>query len=446
MYKLSQEKFLQKATAKHAGKYSYDRSIYTGTFNKVTITCPKHGDFQQVAHFHLAGQGCKKCSIEKLMNFERVNTAIFKERAAILHNNKYGYDKVNYVSSKVNVTITCPVHGDFEQHPVSHLRGYGCSQCADLTRFKNLGHYGHDDFIVKAKGVHNDKYDYSKTRYVDGKTKVTITCPVHGNFEQKPSVHLAGGGCQVCSGVQKLTKEEFLRKANAVHNQTYSYDKFNFVNVRTKGIITCSVHGGFEQRAFNHLRGQGCPVCGTMAISEKARSNTTEFVAKASIVHNGKYDYAKTVYTVSHEKVIITCPIHGDFIQRANSHTNGSGCQACSSSKGELLIKKILTKSSINHIQEHCIPGVKPRFRYDFYLPDHHLFIEFHGGQHYKPIDYFGGEEGFKLTKERDQFKRVIAKGLKIPLLEFNFMHLRRMSEEAFEKAVLRKIARFSHH
>lgn len=51
-----------------------------------------------------------------------------------------------------------------------------------------------DQFIQKAREVHGDKYDYSKANYVDGRTKVTIICPVHGEFQQIPQAHLKGHG------------------------------------------------------------------------------------------------------------------------------------------------------------------------------------------------------------------------------------------------------------
>ena len=70
-----------------------------------------------------------------------------------------------------------------------------------------------EEFIEKAKKIHGDKYDYSITDYRDSHTKITIICPIHGEFEQTPTNHLAGYGCPTCSGTAKITTGEFIRRA-----------------------------------------------------------------------------------------------------------------------------------------------------------------------------------------------------------------------------------------
>ena len=55
-----------------------------------------------------------------------------------------------------------------------------------------------EEFIKKARAVHGDKYDYSKVEYVNNLTKVCIVCPEHGYFFQNPIVHLNGHECSEC--------------------------------------------------------------------------------------------------------------------------------------------------------------------------------------------------------------------------------------------------------
>ena len=55
-----------------------------------------------------------------------------------------------------------------------------------------------EKFIEKARAVHGDTYDYSKTQYVRSMEKVCITCPEHGDFWQVPTSHLRGVGCPKC--------------------------------------------------------------------------------------------------------------------------------------------------------------------------------------------------------------------------------------------------------
>ena len=85
-------------------------------------------------------------------------------KSANVHNNKYDYSLINYVNSKTKVTIICPIHGAFEQQPNNHASGKGCSKCA-ITVFDILS------FILQANSIHKNLYDYTKTVYVNTKTK-----------------------------------------------------------------------------------------------------------------------------------------------------------------------------------------------------------------------------------------------------------------------------------
>jgi len=73
-------------------------------------------------------------------------------------------------------------------------------------------------------------------------------------------------------------------------------------------------------------------------MSELFCKTNEDFIKEATILHNGRYNYSKTNYINAFEKVIITCPIHGDFTQKPNGHLSGRGCPVCKYSKGELLI------------------------------------------------------------------------------------------------------------
>ena len=124
---------------------------------------------------------------------------------------------------------------------------------------------------------------------------------------------------------------------NIEHIDEYGYWKYTYTdtiytNARTKVIITCNIHGDFEQLPNNHLKGIGCPKCGTISSnSNRTRSDCT-FIKLANIKHNNVYTYNNTVYTHSNAKVIITCNIHGDFEQLPTVHLGGHGCQICAHS------------------------------------------------------------------------------------------------------------------
>lgn len=242
------------------------------------------------------------------------------------------------------------------------------------------------EFIERARIIHGDKYDYSKVEYVNNSTKICIICPEHGEFWMSPSAHVDGKqGCKYCSGKQ-LTKEIFIDKAKTIHNDKYDYSKVKYINNRTKVCITCHErdengieHGEFWQAPGNHLLGQNCPKC-----SNQYSPTTSEWIEKARTIHGNKYDYSKTVYVNSATKICITCPIHGDFLVFPNNHLNGNGCPSCRKSRLENILAFYLTKNGIKftYIKKFNWLKNKKPMSLDFYLPDYNIGIECQGEQH----------------------------------------------------------------
>ena len=146
---------------------------------------------------------------------------IFIEKARQIHNDKYDYSKVNYVNSRTKVCIICPTHGEFWQTPHNHLKGYGCAECGKEK--SHLPKITTEDFIIKAKEIHGNKYDYSNVCYKTSDTKVCIICPEHGEFWQTPSNHINGSGCPKCANEKRknaLIKDTklFIDAATLIHD------------------------------------------------------------------------------------------------------------------------------------------------------------------------------------------------------------------------------------
>jgi len=118
-----------------------------------------------------------------------------------------------------------------------------------------------NEFIEKSQKIHGTRYDYSKVDYVNSKTKVRILCKEHGEFLQNPNSHLNGNGCPYCAGNIRLTTEEFIEKARLFHGSKFNYEKSIYTGIGDKIIITCPIHGDFEQKAGDHLNGCGCNQC-----------------------------------------------------------------------------------------------------------------------------------------------------------------------------------------
>lgn len=188
------------------------------------------------------------------------------------------------------------------------------------------------EFIEKAKKVHGDKYDYSLVDYKRNDENVVMICPIHGEFQQRPSNHLNGAGCPKCweerrSKVKVSTKEDFIKECQKLHGNKYDYTLTEYTNCKNKIKVVCPAHGVFELIADNHKRKDGCSKCNK---EEDIKNNKKSFLEKSSIAHNDKYDYSSVDYVNSTTKVKIICPIHGEFEQTPNAHSMGSGCSRCS--------------------------------------------------------------------------------------------------------------------
>ena len=284
---------------------------------------------------------------------------VFIEKAKKIHGEKYDYSLVEYVNSYTNVKIICSKHGVFEQSPNSHLRKRGCPICGRI----NMGLKKRNtlnNFIEQAKSIHNDKYDYSLVEYVNNHTKIKIVCPKHGVFEQKPNSHIIGkSGCLICSGKYKSDKNFFIEKAKKIHGEKYDYSLVDYKNNNTKIKIICSEHGVFEQKPNNHLSGQKCPICNL----NKIQSN------------------------------------------------------------GVVSIKNWLVDNNVKFTQEHIFEDCifRKQLRFDFYLPEFNLCVEYDGKQHFEPIDFFGGYKSLEETKIRDLIKNEYCKCNNIKLIRFKF-------------------------
>lgn len=343
---------------------------------------------------------------------KKLTTKEFINKSKEIHGDKYNYSKVNYKSGKDNVVIICLKHGEFTQRASSHLEGRGCNICVIENRRNKL-----DEFIIKAKEVHKDKYDYSLvTEYKSARDYVSVICKRHGIFTITPYHHT--NRAQGCNKCKSLSLDDFIELANKVHNDKYDYSKSIYVN--NKGLINiiCPLHGVFTQRVSDHIyKGSGCPKCSWGELS----MSTNEFIIKANKKHNNKYRYNinDINFKNNKEKVSIICPMHGEFTQKVNTHLNGGGCPICKESKGEKEIRNFLEKNKINYKPQHKFNDCKYKnsLPFDFYLPDYNICIEYNGSQHYKPIEFFGGEEVFKKQLIRDGIKSQYCKNNNIPLI-----------------------------
>lgn len=281
-----------------------------------------------------------------------------------------------------------------------------------------------DRFIQRALVVHGTTYGYDKVAYVGAHKKVTITCSLHGEFQQTPVQHiLQRQGCPKCYGNARSDTSTFVSKAVAVHGDTYDYKNVTYRSNDRKVHITCKVHGDFQQTPRNHItRKAGCPHC-----SGRARLTTAEFIKRARLIHADTYDYSGVDYKNATTPVMITCSIHGTFTQKPTIHLAGCGCPRCNYSKGERIIEQFLKDRGETFVAQYVPADLtnrskKAHYRFDFFLPEHNMLIEFDGVQHDKPVSRWNSKySSFDKIRERDEIKTNYARDRDIRLIRIKY-------------------------
>lgn len=231
---------------------------------------------------------------------KRLTTSEFVAQAIAVHGDRYDYSRVEYQGAWHKVLIICKKHGEFLQPPVIHKMGVGCPTCGiDSISEKSRGTL--ENFLIEAKRVHGDRYDYSKSIYMGTNTKIIITCGIHGDFTQTPKNHTSNAqNCPMCARLvqgPQVTREDFIGKCIATHGDKYDYSKLIYRGNKKNVTIGCSVHGWFEQNALGHMQGQGCPKCGVEQRTQGRTKGTQSFIGEARLIHGDRYDYSRVEYT-----------------------------------------------------------------------------------------------------------------------------------------------------
>ena len=270
-------------------------------------------------------------------------------------------------------------------------------------------------FIQKSRKVHRDKYDYSKVKYINNHTKVTIICFEHGDFDQLPTNHYSlKQGCPKCGTYESTKKQRldfntFVERSQKVHGNKYDYSKGNFKGVNHKITIICPDHGEFYPTPYNHYSNKsGCPKCyqNTKFVTQQ------DFIKKATLKHGNKYDYSKVRYSHSKIKVTIICKQHGEFKQQPAQHLFGNGCPKCNphkaSNKSIQWLKYISKKENIyiQHAEnegEYKIPNTL--YKADGYCKQNNTIYEFHGNR------FHGNPNMFESADKCHPYDRQITAG-----------------------------------
>lgn len=235
--------------------------------------------------------------------------------------------------------------------------------------------------------------------------------------------------------------DEFLKIIKSLYGDKYDYSKVIFYNSKTKVTLSCEIHGEFNKDPYGLKTGHGCPKCGKSEgerrkppeQKRKCMMPIDQFIERARKVHGEKYDYSKTVMNGLMRHVLIVCPVHGDFWQQAHNHMYGFGCAQCSktnfySKAGIEWINYLsVTRKDLRHAQNGGEFIIAPtRYRADAYDPATNTVYEFlgdfyHGNPAIYPSEYIN-----KTTKTTmgELYAQTIARRDEIISYGYNYVEI----------------------
>ena len=225
--------------------------------------------------------------------------------------------------------------------------------------------------------------------------------------------------------MRKLSNTEVIDSFNKKHFFKYGYSNMVYINDSTKIEIICNNinHPNFWQSPNNHKKGHGCPRCGDEKVRLIHQDNLNKVISDFKNTHGDKYDYSKIIYKNTSTKVEIGCLEHGPFWQVPLAHKTGSGCPICQEKRGEREIRLFLEENDISFQMEYKFKDSNiPTYRFDFYLEELNICIEFDGEQHFRPVEFFGGKKTFLKIQNRDKLKNRYCNLNDIILLRISYL------------------------
>lgn len=392
---------------------------YKGANIKITHFCMLHKIHWDITPINaLNGNGCEQCRKDK---FARIRTKTHQQH--LLELKKITSTIIpleQYIDAKTPILYKCLTHNiEWSTIPHNVIKGCGCKECGK-EKIRNKLSKSHKEYLEELNTLNSNLTVLEE--YKGASIPILHKCVVDGyEWKARPANILYGKGCPKCAGHLKRTHNEyieFLQESNPAIRVLEEY-----VNARTPIKHECTVDGYIWTTPPQVLlMGCGCPKCGHKRIGLSLRKSHSEYINEVKLINSNIEvvdDYVMATYPILHK-----CLIDG-YKWKAHpiNILRGSGCPKCNTSKGEKRIEKWLTSHSFNY-------EVQKRFKdcrdvktlpFDFYLPDEYIAIEYDGEQHYRAIDYFGGEERLEYVQKHDTIKTKYCEDNGIKLLRIPY-------------------------
>lgn len=328
-------------------------------------------------------------------------------------------DNMKFIDVNTSVELFCTKHNIyFTKLPSVMIYNYSSCPLCGKEHYNSKRTSNTEKFIEKCKILYpNNEFDFSKVKYISATDYVIITCNTcHKDFKVTPNNFLRKRKCPNCR-IEKFRKSrllpfsDFVNEANEVQNFRYEYFEDTYVNRNIKTKIYCKKHDFFFwQTPSNHLKGKMCSFCAKESMKETKRMPFSEMVNVCKNIYGeNRFIFNESDYTNASTKMKIYCNECNHYFYQYPSLLMKNlvvGCH-CNKSIGEFVIEQCLIQEHIEFIPQYKFKDCKDvsQLSFDFYIPSKNLYIEYDGIQHIQPVEFFGGEEGFKITKKHDEIK-----------------------------------------
>ena len=294
----------------------------------------------------------------------------------------------------------------------------------------------HEEYVAEV-AVINPNIEVVGT-YAGNKIEILHRCKIDQyEWMARPNNILNNHGCPMCGGVKRRTHEEYVAYVASEHPDIEVIGAY--INAHTPILHRCTIDDcEWMTEPNNILKDHGCPKCA--GVKKKTHN---EYVSEVAVIN--KNIEVVGIYVDARTKILHKCKIDGcNWMAKPDWILRGSGCPKCNTSKGENAIADWLSKKNIVYKPQETFDDCKDKYvlRFDFYLPDYNILIEYNGKQHYEPIDFFGGQEGFEKNVKRDKIKENYCKEnnitlIKIPYFADVYEELEKMYELIINKEAI---------
>lgn len=350
----------------------------------------------------------------KRLSYEEIKKRIENEGYILL--------STEYKNSTSKLKMICPNKHEWNGTWRDFRDGCRCPKCSRKNINKKYDFNFVNDYF-KSFG-----YTLLSKEYNSCDEYLEVMCPNSHKYKTTFSNFKNGSRCKECYGNKKYSFEDIAEIIKAKNYKIIS-NKEDYINSHSEITLKCTKGHIYTTKFYVFNQGHECPYC----TERKVNFN----MVKYNIEKEG-YILLSKEYKNNSEKLEIKCPNNHIYNMSYNNFQGGCRCPICNSSNGEQRISYILNNLGITYKIQYRFSNCKgdnKTLPFDFYIEDKNILIEYDGIQHFEPIDFFGGKEGFEKQQKYDNIKNQYCKDNNIKLIRipyFEFSNIEKLLKENF--------------